>query len=72
MSVYTYHLIEALQGAGNREGDAEVHLSNLINYLGKTVHTSTQKFYQKSKHLSLMQLQKTLQLRSCKVVKASP
>ncbi len=47
MSIYTYHLIEALQGAGNREGDIEVHLSNLMNYLGKTVHASAQRFYQK-------------------------
>ncbi len=47
MSVYTYHLIEALRGAGNREGDTEVHLSNLMNFLGKTVQVSTQQFYQK-------------------------
>ena len=47
MSIYTYHLLEALRGAGNREGDTEVYLSNLMNHLGKTVPTSTQQFYQK-------------------------
>lgn len=47
MSIYTYHFIEALQGAGNQEGDTEVHLSNLMNYLGKTVQASAKKFYQK-------------------------
>jgi uncharacterized caspase-like protein len=46
MSIYTYHLIEALLGAGNREGDMEVHLSNLMNHLGKTVPASVQQFYQ--------------------------
>ncbi len=46
MSVYTYHLLEALRGAGNREGDMDVHLSNLMNHLGKTVPASTQQFYQ--------------------------
>jgi hypothetical protein len=40
MSVYTYHLIEALQGAANQSGDAKVMLSNLINHLGKTVPES--------------------------------
>ncbi len=47
MSIYTYHLIEALQGAGNREGDTEVHLSNLMNHLGRTVPASAQQFYHK-------------------------
>ena len=47
MSIYTYHLIEALRGAGSREDDTEVHLSNLMNHLGKTVQASTQQFYQK-------------------------
>ena len=40
MSVYTYHLIEALQGAGNRPGEKAVKLSNLMNYLGKSVPES--------------------------------
>ncbi|WP_287961003.1 caspase family protein [Caldilinea sp.] len=37
LSLYTYHLIEALQGAGNRPGDTVVRLSDLMNYLGKAV-----------------------------------
>jgi hypothetical protein len=40
MSIYTYHLIEALQGAGNQPGDTEVRVSNLMNHLGKTVPES--------------------------------
>jgi hypothetical protein len=37
LSIYTYHLIEALQGAGNQPGDTLVHVSNLMNHLGKMV-----------------------------------
>jgi hypothetical protein len=40
MSIYTYHLIEALQGAGNLPGDTMVRVSNLMNHLGKTVPKS--------------------------------
>jgi len=40
MSLYTFHLIEALQGAGNRPGDTEVRVSNLMNHLGKAVPES--------------------------------
>jgi hypothetical protein len=40
LSLYTYHLIEALQGAGNRPGDTVVRLSDLMNYLGKAVPAS--------------------------------
>lgn len=40
LSIYTYHLLEALQGAGNRPGDTLVHVSNLMNHLGRTVPTS--------------------------------
>jgi hypothetical protein len=42
MSIYTYHLIEALQGAGSQPGDTEVRLSNLQNYVGKRVPASAQ------------------------------
>ncbi len=35
--VYTYHLLEALQGAGNQPGDTTVRLSNLMNYVGQKV-----------------------------------
>ena len=37
LSIYTFHLLEALQGAGNQVGDTVVTVSNLMNYLGKTV-----------------------------------
>jgi hypothetical protein len=40
LSLFTYHLLEALQGAGNRPGDATVRLSNLMNHLGKAVPES--------------------------------
>jgi hypothetical protein len=40
MSIYTYHLVEALQGAGNRPGDTVVRVSNLMNHLGKAVPES--------------------------------
>jgi len=39
-SIYTYHLLEALQGAGNTPGDTEVRVSNLMHYLGKAVPES--------------------------------
>jgi uncharacterized caspase-like protein len=42
-SIYTYHFLEALQGAGNKPGDTEVRLSNLMNYLGKAVPESAKK-----------------------------
>jgi hypothetical protein len=37
MSVYTFHLIEALEGAGNREGEKLVKLSDLMGYLSQAV-----------------------------------
>jgi uncharacterized caspase-like protein len=40
MGVYTYHLIEALQGANNRPGETTVKLSNLMNHLGRAVPES--------------------------------
>jgi hypothetical protein len=40
MSIYTYHLIEALQGAGNQPHDTNVCLSNIMNYLAKAVPES--------------------------------
>jgi hypothetical protein len=40
LSIYTAHLIEALQGAGNQPGDTTVRISNLMNHLGKAVPTS--------------------------------
>ena len=46
MSIYTYHLIEALQGAGNNTGDTLVRLSNLMNYLSRTVPSTARRLYQ--------------------------
>ena len=46
MSIYTYHFLEALQGAGNQPGDKVVKVSHLMNYLSKTVPTTTQQEYQ--------------------------
>ncbi len=43
MSIYTYHLIEALQGAGNQPGDTAVRVSNLMNHVGRTVPESAHK-----------------------------
>ncbi len=40
LSLYTCHLLEALQGAGNRPGDTAVRVSNLMNYLGRAVPES--------------------------------
>ena len=46
LSIYTYHLIEALQGAGNQPGDTVVRVSNLINHVGKSVPESALKLCQ--------------------------
>jgi hypothetical protein len=40
MSVYTYHLLEALQGANSRPGETTVHLSDLMNHLRRAVPES--------------------------------
>jgi hypothetical protein len=45
-SVFTYHLIDALRGAGNQAGDLEVTVMNLIDYLGKTVPETARSEYQ--------------------------
>jgi hypothetical protein len=40
LSIYTWRLVEALQGAGCNAGETSVHLSHLMNYLGATVPSS--------------------------------
>ena len=40
MSIFTYHLIEALRGAANQPGETSVKVSHLMNHLGKTVSAS--------------------------------
>lgn len=42
-SIYTYHFIEALQGADNKPGDTEVRVSNLMHHLGKAVPETAKK-----------------------------
>jgi uncharacterized caspase-like protein len=42
LSIFTYHLIEALQGANNKPGDTLVRVSNLMNHLSQTVPQSAQ------------------------------
>jgi uncharacterized caspase-like protein len=44
-SIYTYHFLEALQGAGNKPGDTEVRVSNIMNYLGKAVPETASQLY---------------------------
>ncbi|NEQ69532.1 MAG: hypothetical protein F6K21_29390 [Symploca sp. SIO2D2] len=46
MSIYTFHFLEALQGAGNQPGDQVVTVSNLMNYVGKTVPYSAKQLCQ--------------------------
>lgn len=46
LSIYTYHFLEALQGAGNKPGDTEVRVSNLMNHVGKAVPESAIKLNQ--------------------------
>lgn len=48
LSVYTFHLLEALQGAGNKTGDNVVKVSNLMNYLGETVPKTANDSYSAS------------------------
>ncbi len=45
ISVYTFHFLEALQGAGNQLGETQVKVSNLMNYLGETVPKTAQDLY---------------------------
>jgi len=40
LSLYTHHLLEALQGAGSRPGDTVVRLSALMAHLGQAVPAS--------------------------------
>ena len=45
LSVFTHHLLEALQGAGNKPGEAEVRWSNLMGHLGRAVPISAVKMH---------------------------
>jgi len=46
MSIYTYHLIEALQGAANQPGDTKVGVSDIWKHLDKAVPESASQEYQ--------------------------
>jgi len=45
LSIFTHHLVEALQGADNHTGDKDVRVSNLIHYLGERVPASVEREY---------------------------
>lgn len=45
MSIFTYHLVEALLGAANQPGDTVVRLSNIMNHVAKTVPASARQLY---------------------------
>ncbi|HAJ63303.1 MAG TPA: hypothetical protein DCP31_32135 [Cyanobacteria bacterium UBA8543] len=45
ISLYTFHLIEALRGAANKPGDTVVRISHLMNYLDETVPKTAKKLY---------------------------
>ncbi len=47
MSIYTQHFLEALNGANNKPGDKFVTVSNLMNYVGKTVPESARQLGKK-------------------------
>ncbi|NEP11683.1 MAG: caspase family protein, partial [Symploca sp. SIO2C1] len=46
MSIYTFHFLEALQGAGNQPGDQVVTVSDVMKYVGKTVPNSAKQLCQ--------------------------
>ncbi len=46
MSIYTYHLIEALQGAANQPGDTKVRVTDIMGHLDKAVPESASHEYQ--------------------------
>ncbi|MCM0591502.1 MAG: caspase family protein [Gloeotrichia echinulata DEX184] len=45
MSIYTYHFLAALLGAGNEPGEQYVRISDLIEYLSETVSQTTQNYH---------------------------
>ena len=45
MSIYTFHFLEALQGAGNQAGDTEVNVADLMRYVSKTVPQTVKSLY---------------------------
>jgi uncharacterized caspase-like protein len=45
LSVFTHHLLEALQGTGSRPGNTEVRWSHLVDHLGKAVPLSARQMH---------------------------
>lgn len=45
ISIYTYHFLEALQGAGNKPGDIDVKVSNIMNHLDDSVPKTARQLY---------------------------
>ncbi len=45
LSIFTRHLLEALQGAANDPGEKVVRLSNLMNYLDRSVPETAMEMY---------------------------
>lgn len=43
LSLYTHHLIEALEGTGTPPGETVIHLSNLMRHVGDNVKQSAQR-----------------------------
>lgn len=50
LSIYTFHLLEALQGAGNKAGDTVVKVSNIMSHLGDTVAKTANNLYSVSQN----------------------
>lgn len=48
MSIYTYHFLEALKGAGNKVGDTEVKIDDLMGHLSDTVSKTAFQEYNES------------------------
>jgi len=46
MSIYTYHLIEALQGAANQPGDTKVGVADIMKHLDRAVPKSASQEWQ--------------------------
>ncbi len=50
LSVFTYHFIEALQGAGHAPGETAVTIASLMKYVAAAVPTTVDRLYGKSQH----------------------
>lgn len=50
LSVFTYHFIEALQGAGHAPGETTVTIASLMKYVAAAVPATVERLYGKSQH----------------------